>query len=140
MTNSSATTAKPFVSGADYLRDLFGLNPGDALSLLDGDVEWIVPGDAAFGGGAHRGREAVVSFFALVLELFPGGLLIDELREWPGAKGCVVEAVLSGSTAAGRYYCNAYAFVIETRDGLVWRVREYADTSYAEAILRADET
>lgn len=125
--------------GAEYLRDLFGRDPGAALSLLDGDVEWIVPGDPAFGGGVHTGRDAVVRFFALVLELFPNGLVIEELREWPGAEGCVVEMILAGSTAAGRSYRNNYAFVIEVREGRVRRVREYADTSYAESVLRAEE-
>ncbi len=138
MTNSSAVPVDPFVSSADYLRDLFGGNVAAALALLDDDVEWIVPGDAAFGGGVHEGREAVLRFFALVLELFPEGLAIEQLREWPGAEGGVVETVLSGRTAAGRSYRNAYAFVVETREGRVRRIREYADTSYAESVLRAD--
>ena len=77
-----------------------------------------------------------MGFFALVIKLFPEGLAIEEMREWPGAKGSVVEAVLSGTTAGGHEYRNAYAFVIETGGGCVRRVREYADTSYAEAVLR----
>ena len=138
MTRSLPTPESPFLTGADYLRDLFGRNPGAALLLLDRDIEWIVPGASAFGGGTHRGREAVLAFFALVLELFPEGLRIEEIREWPGVDCCVVEAVLSGSTAAGAYYRNAYAFVLETREGRVCRIREYTDTSYAESVLGPD--
>ncbi len=134
-TTPPVSDAAPW-SGSGFLRDLFGRDPGAAFGRLDEQVEWIVPGDPVFGGGAHRGKEAVSRFFALVLELFPMGLAIEQMREWPGAAGSVVEVVLSGATAEGHEYRNAYAFVIETHAGRVSRVREYADTSYAEAVLR----
>lgn len=130
---------RPPFSGAEYLHDLFGRDPGAALALLHDDIRWIVPGDPAFGGGTHEGREAVVEFFGAVLELFPEGLAIEEMREWPGAQGAVVEAVLAGTTATGHAYRNFYAFVIERVQGRVRHVREYADTSYAEEVLKRGE-
>lgn len=117
---------------------LVNLIEGDAtysLGLLDEGVEWVVPGDAQFGGGLHRGRDEVLSFFTRVQELFPAGLRVDAIREWPSRNGSVVEATLSGATASGRPYENRYAFVIEVRAGKVIAVREYADTGHAESIL-----
>ena len=131
---------KPPWSGAEYLRDLFGRDTGGALSLLHDDITWIVPGDPAFGGGTHKGQQAVVKFFGTVLALFPEGLAIEEMREWPGAEGAVVEAILTGTTATGHAYRNFYAFVVEFLDGRVHAVREYADTSYAEDILNRGAT
>ena len=131
----SDPSVEPPWSGAEYLRDLFGRDPGGALALLDDDVSWIVPGGPAFGGGTHEGRDAVVKFFGTVLELFPEGLAIEEMCEWPGRDGAVVEAILTGTTARGHAYRNFYAFVIHTAGGRVKKVREYADTSYAEGIL-----
>ncbi len=121
--------------GAAYLRDLFGSDPAAALARLADDVVWIVPGDPAFGGGTHKGREEVVQFFGSVLGLFPEGLAIEWLREWHGEAGCLVEAVLSGTTTAGHAYRNDYVFMLEVEAGQIQRVREYADTSYAEAVL-----
>ncbi len=133
--NRPDPSAGPAFGGAAYLRDLFGRDPGGALALLADDVCWIVPGDPAFGGGRHDGREAVVAFFGRVLELFPEGLAIEWMRQWHGAAGCLVEATLCGETAAGHAYRNDYVFTLETQGGLVQTVREYADTSYAESIL-----
>ena len=135
MTFDAQSPPQPPWSGAGYLRDLFGRDPGGALALLRDDISWIVPGDPAFGGGTHQGREAVMRFLGAVLELFPDGLAIEEMREWPGAQGAVVEAVLTGTTAAGHAYRNSYVFVIEIVEGGVQKVREYADTSYAEDVL-----
>ena len=123
-------------SGESYLRDMFGDDPSGAFAQLRDDVEWIVPGDPAFGGGTHEGLEAVGAFAALVMRLFPEGLAIEKLREWPGENGAVLEVILFGTTAAGHEYRNAYAFVVERKNDRVHRIQEYADTSYAEEILR----
>lgn len=132
---SNWPTSNPAFGGAAYLRDLFGDDPGAALARLADDVVWIVPGDPAFGGGTHKGRDEVVQFFGKVFELFPEGLSIEWLREWHGEAGCLVEAVLSGTTSAGHAYRNDYVFMLEVDAGQIRRVREYADTSYAEAVL-----
>ena len=137
--NSNPPRRPPW-SGAEYLRDLFGRDPGGALAVLHDDIRWIVPGDSTFGGGTHVGREAVVKFFGAVLELFPEGLAIEEMHAWPGSDGTVVEAVLTGTTRAGHPYRNFYAFVLEVVDGRVREVREYADTSYAEDVLNREAT
>ncbi len=123
-------------SGSAFLLDLLGRDLPAALSLLHEQVEWAVPGDPRFGGGVHRGRDAVLEFLASVQDLFPAGLRVDSQREWPGPDGCVVEVVLIGDASTGKAYRNHYAFVFEEEGGQVRRVREYTDTSHAEAILR----
>ena len=80
MSFDAQSPPQPRWSGAGYLRDLFGRDPGGALALLRDDISWIVPGDPTFGGGTHQGREAVMRFFGAVLELFPDGLAIEEMR------------------------------------------------------------
>ncbi len=124
-------------SGVDFLADLFGRDVESALEVFDDDVEWIVPGDPRYGGGAHRGRPAVVEFFARVLGLFPDGLAVERSREWRGVGGVAVEAVLAGQAANARPYRNNYVFVFDVDGAKVRRVREYCDTSYAEAVLGA---
>ena len=124
-------------SGVRFLADLFGRDVESALEALDDDVEWIVPGDSRYGGGAHQGRAAVVEFFADVLGLFPDGLAVERSREWRGADGVVVEAVLAGQAANARPYRNDYVFVFDVDGAKVRRVREYCDTSHAEAVLGA---
>lgn len=121
--------------GRAFLENLIEGDVTYSLGLLDEGVEWVVPGDARFGGGSHRGTQQVLRFFARVSELFPDGLDVQAIREWPSSNGSVVEATLAGATASGRRYENRYAFVIEVRAGKVIAVREYADTAYAESVL-----
>ena len=135
----SASTSPSSVTqglGEAFLRDLMGRDTGAALARLHDHVQWVVPGDPQFGGGVHQGREKVLRFFALVGALFPSGLRIAELEEWPSEGGFVIEATLEGETAAGVDYRNDYAFVIEMDGPIVMRVREYTDTSHAERLLR----
>ena len=138
----------PF-SGIEFLADLFGRDIDGALAQLDESVEWTVPGDPRYGGGVHRGRDAVVAFFATVLELFPAGLAIEDAREWQNAEGAAVEAVLSGRAANALPYRNHYVFVFDVFSGtgaeaatgaIIRRVREHCDTSYAQALLSRSTT
>lgn len=121
--------------GRAFLENLIEGDATCSLGLLDDDVDWLVPGDARFGGGSHRGKQQVLRFFATVSELFPDGLKVHAVHEWPSLNGSVVEATLAGATASGRRYENRYAFVIEVRAGKVIAVREYTDTAYAESVL-----
>ena len=136
MSPAAAAPGMTGFSGSRFLLDLLGRDPPAALARLHEQVEWTVPGDPRFGGGVHRGRDAVLEFFASVQDLFPAGLRVDAHREWPGPNGCVVEAVLVGEASTGKAYRNRYAFVFEEDGGQVRRVREYTDTAYAEAILQ----
>ncbi|CAG0993100.1 hypothetical protein MYXO_02517 [Myxococcaceae bacterium] len=123
-------------SGRHFLEVLTGPEPGAAVRDLADEVVWHVPGVPEFGGGTHRGRAAVVEFLARVSRLFPSGLTMCDAKEWSIAGGCVVECLLAGVTASGLEYRNRYAFVFEHHgDGIV-AIREYADTSLAERILR----
>lgn len=122
-------------SGVEFLRGLIERGDPDALHLLREDAEWIVPGDARYGGGTHRGWPELVGFFRLVGDLFPDGLRFDPGREWQNEESIVVEATLDGTTAAKRPYRNDYLFVLELDGSKVKRITEYTDTSRAEQIL-----
>lgn len=122
-------------SGRRFLETLTGANPVAAVAALADEVVWHVPGASVLGGGVHRGRAAVLEFLAGVLRLFPSGLRLIEAKEWLEADGCVVEALLAGSTTSGRAYQNRYVFVFERLHDKITAVREYTDTAHAERIL-----
>ncbi|MFI2241469.1 nuclear transport factor 2 family protein [Streptomyces chrestomyceticus] len=76
------------------------------------------------------GRKAIVRFWA---EAFPR-LFADDLdvtchtSHADGGRG-TVEATVTATLANGNHYINDYCFVLEFRDGLIHRVREYTDTA-----------
>ena len=40
-----------------------------------------------------------------------------------------------GKLADGRTYDNRYAWALELKDGLVWRIREYMDSHYIATLF-----
>lgn len=49
-----------------------------------------------------------------------------------------LEAESFFDTTSGKSYHNRYHFVIEFRDGFIFRVKEYCDTAYVNAIFEGD--
>ncbi|GGS27075.1 hypothetical protein GCM10010252_77470 [Streptomyces aureoverticillatus] len=110
-------------------------DPDRISAVLTEDAEWLSPPGnvsvVALGGTNHMvGREAIVRFFAQDfprlyardVEVTFHGLLVDGER-------AAVETALTATLSNGNHYSNDYCFVIELRDGLIHRVREYVDTA-----------
>ncbi|MET9319754.1 nuclear transport factor 2 family protein [Streptomyces sp. NPDC003038] len=114
---------------------LAGNDPDRISAVLTEDAEWLSPpGNAAavaLGGSNHMvGREAIVRFFA---QDFPRLYARDVAVTFHGVhvdgERVAVEAAVTATLANGNPYSNDYCFVIELRDGLIHRVREYVDTA-----------
>ncbi|MBW5420551.1 nuclear transport factor 2 family protein [Streptomyces sp. BG9H] len=114
----------------------FASNDPDRISaVLTEDAEWLSPPGnptaVALGTTHHMvGREAVVRFFA---EDFPRLYARDVALTFRGVhvdgERVAVEAAMTATLASGNRYSNDFCFVVELRDGLVHRVREYLDTA-----------
>lgn len=110
-------------------------DPEQISAVLTEDAEWLSPpGNAvalALGGIHHMvGREAIVRFFAHDFpRLFTRDLALAFHGVHVGGERVTVEATMSATLSNGNPYSNDYCFVIELREGLVHRVREYVDTA-----------
>ncbi|MFH8410756.1 nuclear transport factor 2 family protein [Streptomyces sp. NPDC018019] len=114
----------------------FASNDPDRISaVLTEDAEWLSPpGNAtavALGGTHHMvGREAIVRFFAQDFpRLYARDLAVTFRGVHIDGERAAVEAAMTATLANGNHYSNDYCFVIELRDSLVHRVREYVDTA-----------
>jgi uncharacterized protein len=50
-----------------------------------------------------------------------------------------VEATMAATLANGNHYINDYCFVLEFRDGLIHRVREYVDTARGHRMIFGED-
>lgn len=114
----------------------FASNDPDRISaVLTEDAEWLSPPGNAVAVALERtnhmvGREAIVRFFA---QDFPRLYVRDVALTFQGVhvdgERVAVEAAMTATLSNGNHYSNDYCFVIELRDGLIHRVREYVDTA-----------
>ncbi|MFH8990002.1 nuclear transport factor 2 family protein [Streptomyces sp. NPDC017940] len=116
-------------------------DPGRISAVLTEDAEWLSPPGnavAVASGTTHHmiGREAITRFFA---ESFPRLFAREVDVTFHGIHGDsergLAEATLTATLADGSPYNNDYCFVLEFRNGLVHRVREYADTARGHRML-----
>ena len=114
---------------------LAGGDPEQIAAVLTEDAEWLSqPGNAtavALDTTHHMiGRSAIVRFFAEDFpRLFARDVALEVHRLHADDELGVVEATMSATLPDGNRFSNDYCFVIEIRDGLVRRVREYTDTA-----------
>lgn len=104
------------------------------LTLVTGDVEWIIPGEDWPLAGTHRGHAGVESALRTAS---------DEIQmEYPepprffaqGDRVFVVGTALGIVKATNKPFKDAWVFDMTVRDGKVTRIREYIDT---QALARA---
>ena len=103
---------------------------------LHADASWTPMVKSVPGAGVHAPRDVIVDeFLAPVRGLFEDGdpkTTIDNIF----AKGNVVcvESRGRGKLRNGKIYENQYCWVIEVKDGLVWKIREYMDSHYVMSV------
>ena len=104
---------------------------------LHADASWTPMVKNVPGAGVHAPRDVIVDkFLAPVRGLFEDGdpkTTIDNIF----AKGNVVcvESRGRGKLRNGKIYDNQYCWVIEVKDGLVWKIREYMDSHYVMSVV-----
>ncbi|WP_326824217.1 nuclear transport factor 2 family protein [Streptosporangium sp. NBC_01756] len=85
------------------------------------------------------GREAIVHFLTRDFpRLFTEGVSVDFRGFYVDGDTVVVEETMTATLANGNQYTNDYCFVFELRDGLIYRVREYMDTTKGMRMIFTD--
>ncbi|WP_433331098.1 nuclear transport factor 2 family protein [Spirillospora sp. CA-294931] len=128
----------------DALEALAGGDPDRIAAVFTEDAEWLSPpGNAtavALNATDHMvGRTAIARFFAEDLpRLFVRDLALAFHGSHTDGERVTVEATMTATLANGNPYVNDYCFVFDLRDGLIHRVREYADTARGHRMVFAE--
>ena len=104
---------------------------------LHPDASWTPMVKDVPGAGVHAPRDVIVDqFLAPVRGIFEDGdpkTTIDNIFA-KGNQVCV-ESRGQGKLRNGNFYNNQYCWVIEIKDGLVWKIREYMDSHYVMSVV-----
>ncbi len=117
------------------------LSAGDfdgVKSLLHADAVWKVMAQGIPGAGDHLGHKGIVDEFLMPvrLEIFELGdpkVVVDTIL----SKGSLVAAETRGvgRLKSGKEYRNIYAWMIEIKDGKLFRVHEHMDSHYVTTLV-----
>ena len=104
---------------------------------LHPDAEWRPRVENIAGAGVHRPRDYIVDqFLAPVRGMFaPGDPKTTVHTIASNGDFVMCESRGLGKLADGRTYDNRYAWALELKDGLVWRIREYMDSHYIATLF-----
>jgi uncharacterized protein len=116
------------------------LSTGDLEAIratLHPDAEWRPMVENIPGAGVHRPRDYIVDqFLAPVRGMFAPGDPKTTVNTIASSGDLVMcESRGLGKLADGRTYDNRYAWAIELKDGLVYRIREYMDSHYVATLF-----
>jgi ketosteroid isomerase-like protein len=116
------------------------LSSGDLEAIrktLHPDAEWRPMVENIPGAGVHRPRDTIVDqFLAPVRGMFAPGDPKTTVNTIASAGDFVMcESRGLGKLADGRTYDNRYAWAVELKDGLVYRIREYMDSHYIATLF-----
>jgi ketosteroid isomerase-like protein len=123
---------------------LASYDPDRISAVLTEDAEWLSPpGNAtavALEATDHMmGRKAIVRFFAEDFpRLFVRDVNVTFHRFHADGERVIAEATMTATLANGNHYVNDYCFVVDLRDELIHRVREYADTARGYRMIFGD--
>jgi uncharacterized protein len=104
--------------------------------LFHEQATWTVMGTGIPGAGEKKGRDNIIDqFLAPVRGMFVAGdpkVHIDQIV----CQGplVAVEGRGLGTFKDGRPYSNRYAYVLELKDDMVYKFREYMDTYYVSQL------
>jgi len=116
------------------------LSTGDLEAIrktLHPDAEWRPMVENIPGAGVHRPRDYIVDqFLAPVRGMFAPGDPKTTVNTIASAGDFVMcESRGLGKLADGRTYDNRYAWALELKGGLVYRIREYMDSHYVATLF-----
>ncbi|MEY4762367.1 MAG: hypothetical protein RLZZ200_2223 [Pseudomonadota bacterium] len=118
------------------------LSTGDLEAIrktLHADAEWRPMVENIPGAGVHGPRDYIVDqFLAPVRGMFAPGDPKTTVHTIASSGDFVMcESRGQGKLQDGRTYDNRYAWAIELKDGLVYRIREYMDSHYVATLFGA---
>ena len=106
-------------------------------ATLHPEASWTPMVKDVPGAGVHAPRDVIVDeFLAPVRGIFEDGdpkTTIDNIF-CKGDTVCV-ESRGQGKLRNGNYYNNQYCWVIEIKDDLVYKIREYMDSHYVMSVV-----
>ena len=136
-----AATAK--TSQEQIVLDFFRiLSSGELEAIrktLHPDAQWRPMVENIPGAGVHGPRDVIVDqFLAPVRGMFAPGDPKTTVHSIVSSGDLVMcESRGQGKLPDGRGYDNRYAWAIELKDGLVYRIREYMDSHYVATLFGA---
>ncbi len=110
--------------------------PG-VVATFDPNVEWISPAGSYRLGGVHKGPEAIVNNFFMVL-----GEMWDELKVTPreyidaGDRVFVLGNATGKGKATGKTVDSPYIHMLNLKDGKVVRFEEFEDTASINKVIQ----
>lgn len=116
------------------------LSSGDLEAIrktMHADCEWRPMVENIPGAGVHGPRDYIVDqFLAPVRGMFAPGDPKTTVNTIVSSGNFVMcESRALGKIADGRTYDNRYAWALELKDGLVYRIREYMDSHYIATLF-----
>jgi hypothetical protein len=121
----------------DFFRILSSGELEAIRKTLHPDAQWRPMVENIPGAGVHGPRDVIVDqFLAPVRGMFAPGdpkTTIDTIVSAGDFVMC--ESRGEGKLSDGRTYSNRYAWAIELKDGLVYRIREYMDSHYVATLF-----
>lgn len=106
-------------------------------ATLHPDASWTPMVKNVPGAGVHQPRDVIVDeFLAPVRGMFEDGDPKTAINN-VFCKGNLVcaETRATGKLSNGNDYDNLYCWVIEVRDDLIYRIREYMDSAYTLSVV-----
>jgi len=126
---------------AQVVKDFFAaIGSGDKqrlLSLVTGDIEWIIPGEDWPLAGTHRGHAGLENLLQKANETVETSYPEPPEFIAQGDRVLVVGFATGRIKATNRTFKDHWVFAITVRNGKLTNVREYIDT---QALARASET
>ena len=123
------------------VKDFFAaIGSGDKqrlLSLVTGDIEWIIPGEDWPLAGTHRGHAGLNNLLQKANETLETSYPEPPEFIAQGDRVLVVGFARGRIKATNRTFEDRWVFAITSRNGKVTNIREYVDT---QALARASET
>lgn len=116
------------------------LSTGDLEAIrktLHPDAEWRPMVENIPGAGIYAPRDVIIdTFLTPVRGMFAPGDPKTTVNTIASAGDFVMcESRGLGKLADGRSYDNRYAWALELKDGLVYRIREYMDSHYVATLF-----
>ena len=123
----------------DFFRILSSGELEAIRKTLHAEAEWRPMVENIPGAGVHGPRDVIVDqFLAPVRGMFAPGDPKTTIHTIVSSGDLVMcESRGLGKLQDGRTYDNRYAWAIELKDGLVYRIREYMDSHYVATLFGA---